>query len=232
MRNWVEIAVGVYLLGMVLYGHYRGFIRQAVSMFALVATFAIVNLGMPKACTLIKDNTPIVSMIEEGIKNTLIPEDVQMPAQQRQIIEEMRLPDTLKDLLIENNNSRIYEALGVTRFQEYIGSYIANTILNVVAYVMMLIVVYLLIKVLVSWLDIVTRLPILSGMNKIAGAILGGVQGLLFFWIAALLLTAFATTAWGSFLLIQIETSTWLSILYHINPISRIALGILHGILT
>lgn len=92
-------------------------------------------------------------MIEEGVKNTLIPEDVQMPAQQRQIIEEMRLPDTLKDLLIENNNSRIYEALGVTRFQEYIGSYIANTILNVVAYVMMLIVVYLLIKVLVSWLD-------------------------------------------------------------------------------
>ena len=217
MRNWVEIAVGVYSLGMVLYGHYRGFIRQAVSMFALVATFAIVNLGMPKACTFI---------------NTLIPEDVQMPAQQRQIIEEMRLPDTLKDLLIENNNSRIYEALGVTRFQEYIGSYIANTILNVVAYVMMLIVVYLLIKVLVSWLDIVTRLPILSGMNKIAGAILGGVQGLLFFWIAALLLTAFATTAWGSFLLMQIETSTWLSILYHINPISRIALGILHGILT
>ena len=232
MRNWVEIAVGVYLLGMVLYGHYRGFIRQAVSMFALAATFAIVNLGMPKACTLIKDNTPIVSMIEEGVKNTLIPEDVQMPAQQRQIIEEMQLPDTLKDLLIENNNSRIYEALGVTRFQEYIGSYIANTILNVVAYVMMLIVVYLLIKVLVSWLDIVTRLPILSGMNKIAGAILGGVQGLLFFWIAALLLTAFATTAWGSFLLMQIETSIWLSILYHINPISRIALGILHGILT
>ena len=97
MRNWVEIAVGVYLLGMVLYGHYRGFIRQAVSMFALVATFAIVNLGMPKACTLIKDNTPVVSMIEEGVKNTLIPEDVQMPAQQRQIIEEMRLPDTLME---------------------------------------------------------------------------------------------------------------------------------------
>ena len=48
MRNWVEIAVGVYLLGMVLYGHYRGFIRQAVSMFALAATFAIVNLGMSK----------------------------------------------------------------------------------------------------------------------------------------------------------------------------------------
>ncbi len=77
----------MYLLGMVLYGHYRGFIRQAVSMFALVATFAIVNLGMPKACTLIKDNTPVVSMIEEGVKITLIPEDVQMPAQQRRSLK-------------------------------------------------------------------------------------------------------------------------------------------------
>lgn len=223
--------VGVYLLAMVLYGHYRGFVRQAVSMFALVATFAIVNLGMPKACTFLKDNTPIVSMIEDGVKTTLMPEDIQISAQQRQTIEEMQLPDTLKDLLIENNNSRIYEALGVTKFQEYIGSYIANTILNVVAYVVMLFVVYLLIKVVVSWLDIVTRLPILSGMNKIAGAILGGTQGLAFFWIVSLLLTAFATTAWGSFLLTQIEASTWLSILYHINPVSRIVLGILRGIL-
>ena len=70
---------------------------------------------------------------------------------------------------------------GSQGFKNILELHIANTILNVVAYVMMLIVVYLLIKVLVSWLDIITRLPILSGMNKIAGAILGGVQGPAFF---------------------------------------------------
>ena len=30
--HWLETAVAVYLIGMVLYGHYRGFIRLAVSL--------------------------------------------------------------------------------------------------------------------------------------------------------------------------------------------------------
>ena len=48
MENWLSIAAGVYLLSMVLYGHYRGFIRLAVSMVALVAALAIVHVSMPK----------------------------------------------------------------------------------------------------------------------------------------------------------------------------------------
>ena len=47
MENWLEITVGLYLLAMVLYGHYRGFIRTAVSMTAVVVTFMIVQVVMP-----------------------------------------------------------------------------------------------------------------------------------------------------------------------------------------
>ena len=39
MKNWLEISVAAYLLIMVLYGHYRGAIRMAVSVTALAATF-------------------------------------------------------------------------------------------------------------------------------------------------------------------------------------------------
>ena len=46
MENWLSIAAGVYLLSMVLYGHYRGFIRLAVSMVALVAALAIVHVSL------------------------------------------------------------------------------------------------------------------------------------------------------------------------------------------
>ena len=41
MDNWVEIVVAIYLLGMILYGHYKGFIRLAVSMAALIVTLVI-----------------------------------------------------------------------------------------------------------------------------------------------------------------------------------------------
>ena len=38
--RWLEVAVAVYLIGMVLYGHHKGFIRLVVSALAIV----IVNL--------------------------------------------------------------------------------------------------------------------------------------------------------------------------------------------
>ena len=40
--HWLETAVAVYLIGMVLYGHYRGFIRLAVSLVSLVAALLVV----------------------------------------------------------------------------------------------------------------------------------------------------------------------------------------------
>ena len=47
--HWLETAVTVYLIGMVLYGHYRGFIRLAVSLASLAAALLVVWAVMPYA---------------------------------------------------------------------------------------------------------------------------------------------------------------------------------------
>ena len=57
-QYWLTIVVAVYLVGMVLYGHYRGFIRQAVSVVALVASIVIVNLASPYVLSLIHISLP------------------------------------------------------------------------------------------------------------------------------------------------------------------------------
>ena len=54
MKNWFEIIIGIYLLGMILYGHYRGAIRMAVSMVAFIATFLIVHIAMPSMTVFVK----------------------------------------------------------------------------------------------------------------------------------------------------------------------------------
>ena len=59
MENWLEIAAGVYLLAMVLYGHYRGFIRLAVSLAALAAALLLANTAMPYVSAAIRVNTPV-----------------------------------------------------------------------------------------------------------------------------------------------------------------------------
>lgn len=235
MDNWLEITVGVYLVGMILYGHYKGLIRLAVSMVALVATLVIVHFAMPKITVFIKENTHVYTWIADGMKETMGIEeelpDIQVPAKQRMVIENLNLPDDVKQILLENNNSQMYQILGVDAFAEYIGNYLANLIMNSLGFVILFLAVYILLHLIMKWLDLVARLPILYGMNHVAGAILGGIQGLFFLWIAALLITACAGTSWASAVLSQIEASPWLSFLYHYNLVSKMALGILRGIL-
>lgn len=237
MDNWLEIVVGIYLLGMILYGHYKGFLRLAVSMAALIVTLVIVHIAMPKVSVYVKENTPIYTWILENIEETMaealkMDEEISMPAQQRMVIEGLSLPQDVKQMLLENNNSQMYEILGVNAFVEYIGSYLANIILNWAGFVVLFLFVYIMLRLIVKWLDIMAKLPVLSGMNKLAGAVLGGIQGLFFIWIVSLLITACSSTSWALAILRQVEASKWLSFLYHYNLLSKLALGILKGILS
>ena len=48
MQNWLAIAAAVYLAAMILMGHYKGFIRMAVSAASLIITLIAVNAVMPQ----------------------------------------------------------------------------------------------------------------------------------------------------------------------------------------
>ena len=171
MENWLSVLAGVYLLGMVLYGHHRGFIRLVVSMLAVVLSLTVVRAALPSVTGFLKENTGLQQTISENMKKSIG-------------LEPEEKPDG--------------EALEAPSVQRTV---------------------------------IIARLPILSGINKIAGAVLGGVEGLVFLWIAGLLVTAFSGTQWGLILTRQIEASKWLSYLYSHNFLNLMVLGVLRGFL-
>lgn len=230
MKNWLEIAVGLYLLGMILYGHYRGFIRMAVSVAALAATFIIVQIAMPSVISFVKSETPVYQWITDRLENAIIPgENPGGIFDELEIIDNMNLPGELRELLVENNNRSVYESLGVRAFTEYISNYLAEVIINAVGFVMLFIFIYTAVYFLMKWLDLVAKLPLLSGINKIAGALLGAFHGLFFLWLLALLVTAFSGSSWARAVIVQIEESRWLSLLYHYNIVWKIVLGLVKG---
>lgn len=235
MNHWLEIGVGAFLIGMALYGHYKGFIRLAVSMVALIATLVIVHAAMPQVSGFLKENTPILRWIEQGMDSAFGIDGEEgtseMPYEQRQAIERLNLPEEIKNILIENNNNEVYQSLGVEVFTDYIGNYLANIILNIIGFLILFAVVYFAIYLVMRWLDLMAKLPILSGLNKIAGAILGTVQGLFYLWISCLVVAAFPGAAWTAAVMQQIEASAWLSILYHYNLVSKLVFGVIRGIL-
>ena len=86
-------------------------------------------------------------------------------------------------------------------------------------------------RVLSVSLNVVSRLPIISGLNRLAGAVLGGAEGIFFVWIAALLITLFSATAIGELFLNQIESNIWLTWLYDHNMLGSILMGVVKRII-
>ena len=224
-EQWLPIAVGVFLVSMMLYGHYRGFLRQCVSVGALIITIMAVRYATPYVTGFLQENTQIRQSVAQmmvqatGIDG-LQEEQEDMPALQRIAIENLKLPQSMKDALIENNNSEVYQLLGVDRFIEYVSTYLAGMLINAIVSVLMFLATFILI-----------RLPIIYGLNKIAGALLGLAHGLLLLWVGGLLLDLFSATPLGSSLMDQVRESAWLSFLYQYNLLGFLLKGILHGII-
>lgn len=234
-KHWLSVGTAVFLLAMVLYGHYRGFLRIAVSMVALIATLVIVRMGTPYMTNFLLQNTGIHAAVERGLMGIagvedVAEEEVRLPAGQRMLIEQLNIPEQMKEALIENNNNEVYRLLGVDAFMDYIGAYLTNMVLNVICSIVLFLVVYIGIRLIMGWLDLLAKLPILSGMNQIAGAVLGGIQGLLLIWVLFLVVTVCSTTVWGRAVLGQIEATPWLMFLYQNNIFNWLVAGILNSL--
>ena len=235
IEHWLSAGAGVFLIGMVLYGHYRGFLKQCVSLGALILTIIIVKIATPYMTGFMKDNPSI----RQSAANVILSisgweepstQETELPAAQRRAIEQLNLPQSVKDVLLENNNSEIYKLLGVEQFAEYVSMYLADMLINAVASIILFLAVYILIHLIVRWLDLIARLPILYGLNHIAGALLGLTQGLLFLWVAGFILNLFSATPMGKMLEEQVYASPWLTFLYRYNLINLILGGIVKGI--
>lgn len=246
LEHWLAVGTGIFLAAMILHGHYRGFLRIAVSMSALVISLVIVRLAMPYMTTVLRQNTAIHHIIERGVLklagaegsdesdlNGTDPgmaesgetglgeiepgETEQLPAGQRILIEQLNLPEQMKEALVENNNNEVYRMLGVDKFIDYVSAYIANMVLTVIGSILLFIIVYIALRLIMRWLDLIARIPIISGINQIAGAVLGGIQGFLVLWVFYLIVSVCSKTAWASAVMAQINGSSWLSFLYRAN---------------
>ena len=234
MQNWLAIAAAVYLAAMILMGHHKGFIRKAVSAVSLIITLAAVNIAMPQVTSYLKQNTEVYQTIEIAIGNAIGIDnsaDEDTPAAQRQKIETLKLPERLKEGLVANNNHEVYNMLGAETFSRYVTGYLVNNMVNLTVYILLFAVLFSTLQIISRCLDIVARLPVLYGVNKLAGAALGALEGLVFLWLLCLLATAFSTAEWGAKLIELIEESSWLSYLYDHNLLITLAASLMKGIL-
>ena len=90
---------------------------------------------------------------------------------------------------------------------------------------------YAFLHIIIVWLNLISRLPILYGLNKIAGAVLGLAEALIFIWVGALVLTLFSGSEIGKSMITQINGSIWLTWLYDHNMLSYLVVGLVKSVL-
>lgn len=229
--NWLTIAVILFLIVEVLIGLKRGFVKMALSLFAMVIALAITSAVGPYVKEGLSEYTPWQTNIQMSIQESFdgyLEDQMEMmePDQENDLLDQLPIPDVLTGLLKDNNNSAVYEKLGVDTLTAYVSSYLANMIMSAIAYVITFIGVFLLLKILFHFLNLVTRIPGLKQLNSVAGGILALVQGLIFLWILCLALTAFANTDWGIHAMEMVKESSFLSLIYNHNLLMQLLMEI------
>ena len=105
-------------------------------------------------------------------------------ATQMEMISNMKIPEIFKNRLMENNTDKIYNKLGVSNFYEYAASYMTRTIMNIVGNSVTFFGIWVILLIICLILNtLVKEVPVLAGVNKLGGMMLGGVVGLALVWI-------------------------------------------------
>lgn len=228
-QNWFALLIALFLIGMMLDGHRRGFFRLAVSILALILTTLFARTALPEAAGFLAKNTGLQTVAERYISektglDTVTDRQTSDTAGQDRVIENLPIPDSLKAGLRANNTATTWEILGATNFQQYAADFLGRTLLNYFGFTLLFILFRMALHLLVRFLNLFASLPIIHGMNQIAGAVLGLAEGLFFLWFGFILLNLFQYTPLGSGILERIESTGWLSFLYR-NNLLLTALG-------
>ena len=214
--NYVLIVAAAILLIAIIAGGIRGFIKTFFAAFSVaIALFVAVQTGPYLGKVL--QHTAMYTMISGRIEEKLdIYSETQAEKVSQQIeeINQYPLPQYLKHALIENNNNQIYEALGVSQFNQYVASYMACLVLNAVSFLIVFLLAFILLKVIEAGLDLISKLPVLHGINVLGGVVCGMIHGMIILCIA---ITVFAWTGPGQWISAQINSNPLLSFLYSHN---------------
>ena len=142
--------------------------------------------------------------------------------EQNEIIEESTPGGILSRLLQAHNTAEEYARLGVERLSDYIAAYLTVLIMKIIAALLVFILAEIILHILLVLSEVIDRIPVIGGINRVLGAILGAAIGLLIIWLLYFFLTLLINTAFGAAALEDIAGNVVTQTVYDLDPFLRI----------
>lgn len=192
----IDLIVILILIIFATLGYKRGLIQSVITLCSSIVALVLSFVVYP-AINMFLKLTPLYASVYEGVfkKIEVIDFGKGIQSQGEAILQNITwLPQFLTMQIKNNNNTAMYELLGVKTIQEYISIYIANMIISLIA---ILITWFLLKFVLVVILraigSIIEHLPVISSFNNGGGLIFGLIKGTLTLSVIGLVIPMFIT---------------------------------------
>ena len=137
------------------------------------------------------------------------------------------LPDSVVNDIFEKTGNMAGEIIEQSGLYDEIAKQIAEFVVEGIAFLIALVAAWTIVHVIARALRIVSRIPVLSGVNRTLGVFAGGIYGLILVWIGFYMIAVTSTSEMGSALVACIYQSRLLKYLYENNVILTLIMNFL-----
>lgn len=224
-----ELIILYILSRFMLKGFEMGGHKAWVYMGYFIAAIALAAFFAPKTVRIINDYTGMERFVETYALNNIgfheLPTNSQGYGTEEQtaMINDLNTTNQIKRVLIARNTESVHAQFGAGNFQDYVGLYISNIIINIVTFIVWMLFFGWGILKLSKKYEWMKPVPFKEGVGQLVGAVTFGFVGIMFVWVVFLMILALSGTVIGGWPLGFIQKSVFLDLLYNNNFIDYLA---------
>ena len=217
--NWMLIVAILLVSANMVWGYRQGFLRTVYRMFQWLLILVCMTWATPYVSDYLMEHTAIAQTIQQRTEEKIqqmVDESVESPQEAggEEVTELSQLfPPVLMDDILEKTG--VYET---------VSQQVTRMIIDGISYLLVLVLTFILLRVIDRLLGIIEKIPLIEGVNRIFGVLLGALKGVLFLWIFMAIVACFAGTSWGSALVLYMSESVLLEWMYENNYLLQIIL--------
>ena len=229
----IDIIVLLILAACVFIGWKKGLIITIFNFFSMIISVVVARLIYPDVAKIFRSSgfiydglkDKIGEQLSTGIESSLAESGNKID---QNFFSSLKLPSFMTDALSKNYDNEVNSFFSTTKdnVQDYISGFIANAVISIVAVIVTIIVIFTAMRLIGMVLKIVSRLPVIKTLNKMGGALVGAVLGVIVAWIVLAVLVIFFSqggTDWAD----TVDKSTLAKFLQENNIIFKIVVGII-----
>ena len=228
--NWLMVVTAAIFIVAGMLGYINGLIKTILNLVLGAMTLVLVVMVSPRVCTFLQEQTPLPGYIQskaEGIVIEKAEEKLQEGITLEQlgadaIVEELPFLPALKDAVLESEQFQGQASQRVQELAANIGKVVAEKVIILISYFTTFVVVFVALRIIAFVLDIIGRLPLINGINKMTGLVAGLAEGLVVVWILGIGLTLISTTDLGQSAAVCVQQSKFLSVIYGYNLLQKL----------